>query len=123
MLSALLAVASLVAPLRCDQACVLRPELSSSALPLMTLSTRRAALSAFLIAAPVALPRGAAARPEGVNKPELLPAYQTNVIDLQRFLTSGQVKAMDKKLTELEKATGIKFVGFGFAPDPVGRKR
>ncbi|KAL3916090.1 MAG: hypothetical protein SGPRY_006966, partial [Prymnesium sp.] len=84
----------------------------------MTLSTRRAALSAFLIAAPVTLPRGAAARPEGVNKPELLPAYQTNVIDLQRFLTSGQVKAMDKKLTELEKATGIKFVGFGFAPDP-----
>lgn len=50
----------------------------------------------------------AEARPEGVNKPELLPSYQTNVIDLQRFLTSGEVANLNKQLDALEKATGVK---------------
>lgn len=69
--------------------------------------TRRQALSG-LTSATLMLPLAAQARPEGVNKPELLPSYQTNVIDLERFLTSGQVTAVDKQLAALEKATGVK---------------
>lgn len=53
-------------------------------------------------------PLGASARPEGVNKPELLPSYKTNVIDLERFLTSGEVTRLDKQLNTLEERTGIK---------------
>ena len=75
-------------------------------LPNVPIPTRREALTGAL--ATLVLPGAAVARPEGVNKPELLPSYQTNVIDLERFLTSGQVSAVDKQLGELEKATGIK---------------
>ena len=54
-------------------------------------------------------PQKAEARPEGVNKPELLPSGPvTNVIDLQKFLTSGQVSAIDKQLEKLQKETGFK---------------
>lgn len=74
------------------------------------LLSRRAAL-AGLGAAGLALgaPRAALARPEGVNKPELLPAGpMVRVIDLQRFLAPGQVKAVETQLAGLEKATGVK---------------
>lgn len=73
--------------------------------PRVAVSRRAAILGGFAVAA-TALP--AFARPEGVNKPELLPSYQTNVIDLQKFLTSGEVKNLDKQLASLESATGIK---------------
>ena len=72
--------------------------------------TRRAALLGGFGAA-AAGPGGAAlARPEGVNKPELLPSYQTNVIQMeqQKFLTSGEVKALDTQLSLLEKQTGVR---------------
>jgi hypothetical protein len=67
--------------------------------------SRRTAIAA---AGALGAVRPAAARPEGVNKPELLPKEQTNVIDLERFLTSGERTAIDKKLSSLEAATGVK---------------
>jgi len=39
---------------------------------------------------------------------ELLPKEPTNVIDLERFLTSGQKKRLNAQLESLEKDTGIK---------------
>lgn len=69
---------------------------------------RRAALGALGALPAVLSPLPGLARPEGVNKPELLPKTQTNVIDLQRFLTTGEVTRMDKQLAALEKDTGFK---------------
>lgn len=39
---------------------------------------------------------------------DLLPKEQTNVIDLERFLTSGQRKRIDQQLGQLQKDTGVK---------------
>ena len=50
----------------------------------------------------------ALAKPPGVNKPELLPKEQTNVIDLMRYLTSGEIKKIDKQVEKLETDTGFK---------------
>ena len=66
-------------------------------------------IAATLASLTVIRPQKAEARPEGVNKPELLPSGPvTNVIDLQKFLTSGQVSAIDKQLEKLQKETGFK---------------
>ena len=63
-------------------------------------------LAAALTAAP-SLP--ALARPEGVNKPELLPTGPVQrVIDLQKFLTSGERAKMDAQLAKIEAETGFK---------------
>jgi len=50
----------------------------------------------------------ASARPEGVNRPDLLPKEQTSVIDVANFLSKGQEKKMISSIENLEKATGIK---------------
>merc|ERR1719353_1442240 len=70
-------------------------------------STAAAAAAVTLLATPLA----AHARPEGVNKPELLPPGPVvNVIQMkeQRYLTSGQVTSVEKQIASLQQATGIK---------------
>lgn len=57
----------------------------------------------------VSNPRSAnAARPEGVNRPELLPSEFTTVIDLERFLATGEVRRLREKIDDVEKRTGYK---------------
>ena len=80
----------------------------ATALRVPPVPSRRELLAGAAAAAVLQTPTAASARPAGVNKPELLPSYQTNVIDLERFLTSGQVKAVDTQLAALEKKTGVK---------------
>ena len=109
-----LAVVSVALVEQCGRPAVLR---STAATPVISPVMREGgfsrrelgvtAASALLATAAGAQP-ALAGRPEGVNKPELLPKEQTNVIDLQKYLTSGQVKSIDKQLGELEKATGVK---------------
>jgi hypothetical protein len=54
-------------------------------------------------------PRPAFARLEGVNNPSLLPATPgLNVIQVEKFLTSGQEKRMNDLLERLEKDTGYR---------------
>lgn len=51
----------------------------------------------------------ASARLEAVNKPSLLPTEPgLNVIQTEKFLTSGQAKRMDKLLAALERDTGFR---------------
>ena len=49
------------------------------------------------------------ARPEGVNRPELLPKGAVSpLIDVGNFLAKGQEKKVIEKLDQLEKKTGFK---------------
>ncbi|CAM9668849.1 unnamed protein product, partial [Choristocarpus tenellus] len=80
--------------------------------------TRRGALKSTLSAAlavvTTTLPVGtmlapeAQARKAGVNRPDLLPKEQTNVIDLVNFLTKGEEKRMNKLIGTLEAETGYR---------------
>lgn len=54
-------------------------------------------------------PSPVAARLESVNKPELLPTEPgQNIIQVEKFLTSGQQKNIQKLTTSLEKDTGFR---------------
>jgi len=65
------------------------------------------ALAATVVVSSVVPP--AQARLEAVNRPELLPTEKDlNVIQIEKFLTSGQAKRMDALLTNLEKDTGFR---------------
>ncbi|XP_002968784.2 thylakoid lumenal 15.0 kDa protein 2, chloroplastic [Selaginella moellendorffii] len=48
------------------------------------------------------------ARPEGVNKPELLPRSYTPVIDVAGFLSEGQEGRIAQEIKEIEELTGFK---------------
>lgn len=50
----------------------------------------------------------ALARPEGVNRPDLLPTEFTSVIDLENFLSRGDERRMREQLSDLEAKTGFK---------------
>ncbi|CAB9526653.1 15.0 kDa protein [Seminavis robusta] len=57
----------------------------------------------------VASPPEASARLEAVNRPDLLPSDKNlNVIQVEKFLTSGQAKRLDTLLANLEKETGFR---------------
>jgi len=52
-----------------------------------------------------------ARRPEGVNKPELLPKTDgdiTPIIDVAKILTSGQKRQIEKQISELQEAKKIR---------------
>lgn len=54
-------------------------------------------------------PKPAEARLEPVDRPDLLPKEEgLNVIQIEKFLTSGQAKRMDGMLSNLEKDTGFR---------------
>ena len=56
---------------------------------------------------PLVVPE-AMARPEGGNRPELLPkGPETPLIDVGNFLAKGQEKRVIEKLNELQKKTGL----------------
>lgn len=56
-----------------------------------------------------AFPLESQARLEAVNRPDLLPKEAgLNVIQIEKFLTSGQAKRMDTMLTKLESDTGFR---------------
>ena len=67
-------------------------------------------IAATLASLTVIKPRPAVARPEGVNKPELLPSGPVrNVIDVKvNFLTPGEQKRIQKLTEQIEKTSGFK---------------
>lgn len=57
----------------------------------------------------ISTPQPAFARLDPVNRPDLLPKEDgLNVIQVEKFLTSGQAKRMDNLLASLEKDTGFR---------------
>ncbi len=75
--------------------------------------SRRTIVQSLMLSSllPVALgrPQTASARLEAVNRPDLLPSEQgLNVIQTEKFLTSGQAKRLDKMMVALEKDTGYR---------------
>lgn len=82
-----------------------------SALPQQSTTSRRSIISSVVAGslAFTALPRLASARLEAVNRPDLLPSEKgLNVIQVEKFLTSGQAKRLDNLLASLEKDTGFR---------------
>jgi hypothetical protein len=68
------------------------------------LATRPASAPPALAAPPAA----AAARPEPVDRPDLLPQTYSTVIDLENFLASGEERRLRERLADLETRTAFK---------------
>lgn len=94
--------------------CVTRAVYKSESSKPVSLSRRSFGISllSVLCAAPLSstelVQPAQAARPEGVNRPDLLPKEITEVIDLERFLASGEVRQLKEKIKYLEQRTGFK---------------
>ncbi|GJD08158.1 Thylakoid lumenal 15.0 kDa protein 2, chloroplastic [Galdieria sulphuraria] len=74
-------------------------------------SFQRRTLLRFLFAFPLITSVGSHSvlgRPEGVNKPNLLPKEKKLVIDLEHYLTSGQLKSLERQIEDLERRSGFK---------------
>lgn len=82
-------------------------------------STRRALLTSLplkvgavglaAVSGLTALPQVSEARLDPVNRPDLLPTEAgVNVIQVEKFLTGGQVKRMETLIAKLEKDTGFR---------------
>lgn len=88
------------------------PKSLSTKLAMSNEPSRRQVLStsaAGVIAALSQFPQKAEARLEPVDRPDLLPKETgLNVIQVEKFLTNGQVKRMNDMLTNLEKETGFR---------------
>lgn len=61
-----------------------------------------------LVSSAVPISAARAARPEGVNRPDLLPAEYTTIIDLERFLASGERRRLISRIENVENQTGYK---------------
>jgi hypothetical protein len=82
----------------------------SAAKSLSDVSCRSAVESIVLCAlAPMNLPFSAEARLEAVNRPDLLPSEKgLNVIQIEKFLTTGQARRMNDMLSSSERDTGFR---------------
>jgi hypothetical protein len=71
---------------------------------------RRTVVSSILASAALLTASSpASARLEAVNRPDLLPTEKgLNVIQVEKFLTTGQAKRMDTLLANLERDTGFR---------------
>ena len=73
--------------------------------------SRRSVLSKALlpVVLPAFYPQTASARLESVDRPDLLPSEAgLNVIQTEKFLTTGQARRMNELLTNLERDTGFR---------------
>jgi hypothetical protein len=74
-----------------------------------SLFTKSIQLTIAAAAATTLIPYSASARLESVNRPELLPKEtDLKVIQVEKFLTTGQAKRMNELLTALERDTGFR---------------
>ena len=88
-------------PLECARNRIVTTSMSSSATndEQTTVSRRHFAMSSIASAAFLFASQPAFARLEAVNRPDLLPSEKgLNVIQTEKFLTSGQAKRLDQLL-------------------------
>ena len=66
-------------------------------------------MAVVLLGSEIVSPQPANARLESVNRPDLLPSEKgLNVIQIEKYLTTGQAKRMNELLGSLERDTGYR---------------